>query len=97
MGFCYNCGETLNNELDFSRSDRCPKCGRDTRVCKNCEFYDVTKYNECSETNADRITDKEKSNFCDYFKPASQNKNQNQTLSAAEKAKLQLEALFKKK
>jgi hypothetical protein len=33
-----------------------------------CSFYDPKVYNECKETNADRITEKEKANFCDYFK-----------------------------
>ncbi|EQC51685.1 hypothetical protein M901_2861 [Bacteriovorax sp. DB6_IX] len=32
-----------------------------------CKFYDPTAYNECKETNADRILEKEKANFCDYF------------------------------
>jgi hypothetical protein len=32
-----------------------------------CKFYDPKVYNECHESNADRIVDKEKANFCDYF------------------------------
>jgi len=32
-----------------------------------CGFYDTSAYNECRESNADRILEKEKSNFCDYF------------------------------
>jgi hypothetical protein len=32
-----------------------------------CTFYDLKVYNECRESNADRIVDKEKANFCDYF------------------------------
>jgi hypothetical protein len=32
-----------------------------------CKFYDQQVYNECRESNAERIVDKEKSNFCDYF------------------------------
>jgi hypothetical protein len=33
-----------------------------------CQFYDPKSYNECREPNADRITEKEKANFCDYYK-----------------------------
>ena len=33
-----------------------------------CSFYDPKAYNECREPNADRIVDKEKANFCDYYK-----------------------------
>mgnify|MGYP000450689798 FL=1 len=32
-----------------------------------CKFYDQSAYNECRESSADRIVEKEKSNFCDYF------------------------------
>ncbi|HRK02506.1 MAG TPA: hypothetical protein PLH57_07545 [Oligoflexia bacterium] len=92
---CYSCSKTLD-PLDFNRADRCPHCGRDTRVCRNCIHYDTSKYNECAETTADRVVDKEKSNFCDHFKPG-QPTSKGAGLSAAEKAKLAAEALFKKK
>lgn len=76
-----------------SRSDTCPNCRADIRSCKMCHFYDSKSYNECRESNADRITDKEKANFCDYFKlgsgPADAEK---QRLDALAKAA----ALFKK-
>jgi hypothetical protein len=32
-----------------------------------CTFFDRNSYNECREPMADRITDKEKKNFCDYY------------------------------
>jgi hypothetical protein len=35
--------------------------------CRMCKFFDPKVYNECHETNAERIVDKEKANFCDYF------------------------------
>lgn len=38
------------------------------RCCKMCQFYDPKAYNECREPNADRVVDKEKANFCDYYK-----------------------------
>jgi hypothetical protein len=33
-----------------------------------CQFYDPKAYNECRESSADRVVEKEKANFCDYFK-----------------------------
>lgn len=51
-----------------SRSDTCPHCRTDIRCCKMCDFYDTKAYNECRESNADRIVEKDKANFCDYFK-----------------------------
>jgi hypothetical protein len=32
-----------------------------------CKFYSPKVYNECHESNAERVVDKEKSNFCSYF------------------------------
>lgn len=78
----------------LSRSDICPSCRADVRCCRTCQFYDPKSYNECKEPNADRITDKEKSNFCDYFKlgsssPGDAEKQRQEMLAKAQ-------ALFKK-
>ncbi|MBF0127876.1 MAG: hypothetical protein HQM02_11800 [Magnetococcales bacterium] len=52
----------------FGRSDTCAGCSKDTRVCLNCRFHDPGSYNECRETVAERMVDKERANFCDHFK-----------------------------
>ena len=67
---CYRCSKELSEsfKIMMSRSDSCPHCMADIRCCKMCHFYDPKSYNECRESNADRITEKEKANFCDYFK-----------------------------
>tara|TARA_Y100001001_G_scaffold29527_1_gene24668 strand:- start:196 stop:372 length:177 start_codon:yes stop_codon:yes gene_type:complete len=57
-----------------------------------CHFYDPAAYNECREPAADRIVDKTKANFCDYYQLGSgdhSNNNQSDALAAAN-------ALFKK-
>lgn len=95
MPQCYNCSTELSAS-DYGRQDTCPKCMRSTHACKNCEHFDTSKYNECAETNADRVVDKEKANFCDYFKPSARSGSAT-GLTAAEKARLAAEALFKKK
>lgn len=65
---CYRCGGELKlPEGNVGRSETCPKCGFDVRVCKNCMYYDLNSYNECREPSAERVVDKEKRNFCDYF------------------------------
>ena len=69
-GNCWNCGAELTF-LDYGRGDTCRKCGRDTKTCKGCEFYDPSAHNECRENQAERVLDKERSNFCDYFRPRS--------------------------
>jgi len=67
---CHKCGKPLSDtyKIMVSRSDSCSSCMADIRCCKNCQFYDAKAYNECREPMADRITEKEKANFCDFFK-----------------------------
>lgn len=77
------------------RREECSKCKSDVHCCMNCEFYDVSAYNSCRESSADVVKEKDRSNFCDYFKPSSRtsgtkDKAKNDLLAAAE-------ALFKKK
>lgn len=92
-GKCWSCAHDLTH-LDYGRQESCSKCGKDTHVCKNCIFHDRAYNNECKEPQADRVVDKEKFNFCDYFKPKSDSlggaKSKSDLISAAE-------ALFKKK
>jgi hypothetical protein len=92
-GNCWNCGQALGH-LDYGRQDSCPKCGRDTRVCKGCEFYDKGSNNDCRESQAERVVDKEKSNFCDYFRPRAGSGSGAQSRDSMKAA---AEALFKKK
>jgi hypothetical protein len=93
-GLCWNCGNPLS-PLDYGRGDTCSQCGRDTRVCKGCSFYDKQSNNECRESQADRVVEKERSNFCDYFRPRSSSiSSQTPSRDALRAA---AEALFKKK
>ena len=32
-----------------------------------CKFYDESAYNSCKENQAERIVEKEKANYCDYY------------------------------
>lgn len=92
---CFKCQSQLpeSYNLMVSRSDTCPKCMTDVRCCKMCFFYDPKAYNECKESNADRIVEKEKANFCDYFKfGQNSGSHDQQRLDALAKAA----ALFKK-
>ncbi len=69
---CWKCGAPLAAlPLPFSRAEVCPSCRTDVHVCKQCEFYDVSVSKQCRETIADDVRDKERSNFCGYFKPKS--------------------------
>ena len=89
---CWSCGKSIDAN-NYARLDSCEHCGRDTHVCKNCFFHDRMYNNECKESQADRVVDIEKSNFCDYFKPSDRAGGSATGIDAARAA---AEALFKK-
>ncbi len=97
---CYNCHTklALSKNSIVSRSETCPSCNSDIRCCYNCKFYSTNSYNECKEPQADRVVDKNKSNFCDFFSiSTSREKGQNGSSYEEEKEKIkkQLDSLFK--
>ena len=90
---CAFCGVRLEEPEKIGRSDTCPRCGKDLRCCKQCKFYDPHAYNDCREVLAERIVDKERANFCDYFLPRGSSRG---SVNKVLEAKEALEALFKK-
>lgn len=51
-----------------ARGDECPLCHADLHVCRACEFYESGAHNDCRESSAEFVGDKERGNFCDYFR-----------------------------
>jgi excinuclease UvrABC nuclease subunit len=97
MLVCWKCGASLASlSLPLTRRDVCKQCNADLHVCKLCEFYDISKAKHCKEVIAEEVRDKDRSNFCDYFKPKA-NAHSNKQQSDAERAKSELEALFGRK
>jgi hypothetical protein len=90
---CAFCGEDIGIGDQVDRNDTCSHCGRDLHCCKQCKFYDPHAYNECREVSAERIMDKERANFCDYFIPRGSSRGHINTVQEARKA---LEELFKR-
>jgi hypothetical protein len=93
---CAFCNGVLDITESVSRQDTCPHCQRDLRCCKQCKFYDPRAYNECREVSAERIVDKERANFCDFFVLRG-TKGAGRRSDKVKEAKEALEALFKKK
>ncbi len=58
-----------------------------------CEFYDPSVVEACVEDNAEEVRDKERANFCDYFKPIPDT-YQARDSSAAQAARTELDTLF---
>jgi hypothetical protein len=91
---CFSCGKEISAALGISRRDECVFCHSDVHVCKNCQFYDSSVYNECRESQAEVVREKDRANFCDFFQAGSSN-----SLGKSSAAELlaSAEALFKKK
>jgi len=99
-GNCYSCGRPLNAE-DYPRGSFCPGCRAETRCCRNCEFYSPSQNNRCREPQAERVLDKEASNFCEFFRPRAGGPDQPQSRrpspASGDSAKAAFDALFKRK
>jgi hypothetical protein len=68
---CYRCGESLAAlSLPLSRQDQCPACSADLHVCKMCVHFARHVPRQCREDGAEDVTEKERTNFCDWFKPS---------------------------
>lgn len=91
---CWKCGASLEEVLiPFGRREECPACRTDLHVCRMCEFYDTSVSRSCREPVADEVRDKERANFCGYFKPKPDAYRAKDT-AAADDAKSKLAALF---
>ncbi len=68
MTLCHKCKNEINIPKTVGRKDACPLCQADLRCCLNCSHYNPSYYNQCIESQAERVLDKDRANFCDYFK-----------------------------
>ena len=94
---CIFCGKKVNTSGSISRKDTCPHCDQDLRCCKQCNFYDPAAYNECREVSAERVVDKERANFCDFFTPSGEKRLASTGFNRTQQDdKAALNALFKK-
>jgi hypothetical protein len=91
---CWRCGASLADLTPpIERRDECPVCRAQLYVCKFCEFYDPSVAKQCREPVAEEVKDKERANFCGYFKPNPRAYVPADTASA-NKARAELDVLF---
>lgn len=91
---CWKCGaELVELILPLSRREECPLCAADQHVCKLCQNFDSLVAGQCREDRAEEVTDKERANFCDYFKPQL-NAFKEKTVSENTEARAKLANLF---
>ncbi len=67
MKCCHHCGRELQLLAKVARVDGCPYCHSDLKCCLNCALHDPGANNQCRESQAEWVTDKDKSNFCEFF------------------------------
>jgi hypothetical protein len=94
---CFSC----NAEVALSAGERvgfrdeCESCHTDLHACLNCAHYDASAYNECRESSAERVSDRDRANRCEYFAPGDAGTDAG-TGGGREVAMDLLEGLFKK-
>ncbi|MDC7227152.1 MAG: hypothetical protein PQJ61_10365 [Spirochaetales bacterium] len=93
MSYCYSCGKEFPGDIKVFRSTECPFCGRDVRVCLNCEFYSPGSNYDCREHVSEAVIEKDKANFCDYFRLGA-NKSSGSVKRRAEEARSNFNNLF---
>lgn len=67
MNICFSCKKEVAIGVKTGRTETCPFCNADLHCCLNCRYYDSGAYNQCHEPQAERVIEKDRSNFCDYF------------------------------
>jgi hypothetical protein len=92
---CSKCGEVIESTDRIGIRETCPRCDADLHCCRNCRFYDPGKHNQCAETQAEWVADKEAANYCDYFQPNPILLAKGAAPSKADDAKRKFDSLFK--
>ena len=67
MRCCHHCGRELQVPAKVARTEGCPYCHSDLKVCRNCALHDPAANNQCREPQAEWQTDRDKANFCEFF------------------------------
>jgi len=64
---CWKCGWEWTLSGQPGRSESCPQCRSDLRVCLNCVSYDARAAHQCRDRRAEPVFEKALGNFCEYF------------------------------
>ena len=67
MKSCHHCGREVHVPAKVARTEGCPYCHSDLKVCLNCVLHDPGANNQCREPQTEWVTDKDKANFCEFF------------------------------
>jgi hypothetical protein len=92
---CFHCGRQIEVIERVGFRDNCDACGRSLHACLNCGWYDPAYNNQCREPQAERVVDKDRANFCEYFSPVKVGASRH--LPQPDDIRSKLDALFKKR
>jgi hypothetical protein len=92
---CFQCGAPYQAKDRVGRNAVCLRCGADLHCCLNCRHHNAHAHNECNETQAEWVRDKDRSNYCDYFDPKRGAGPANKD-SSKDDARVRFDSLFKK-
>ena len=91
---CWRCGTALKpDQLPIARLEQCHHCHADLHVCRLCRSWNPRYTSKCSHDHAEPPLDRERANFCQYFRPAA-GVFRNAGVAPGETARTDLEALF---
>ncbi len=93
---CIKCGNPYPLTDRVGRKETCPKCDADLHTCQNCRHYNPNAHNECNETQAEWVRDKDRANFCDYFDPRRGHPRSTGQKTRQDQARARFDDLFKK-
>jgi hypothetical protein len=67
---CWRCGASLAAlSLPFGRTEECPACRSPLHVCRMCVNWAPERPKKCREDDAEEVREKERPNFCDWYRP----------------------------
>jgi hypothetical protein len=64
---CHQCGSEWTLTGQPGRSETCDRCHADMRVCLNCVQYDPRVADQCRESRAEPVLEKDRANYCEWF------------------------------
>jgi len=90
---CSFCGSPLPvGPIGFR--DLCLSCGKELHTCLHCRFYKPGAFRDCAETVPEAVKEKDRMNFCEYFKPDPTRSFDGAAKKAASAAKDAFDGLF---
>ena len=66
---CWHCNSVVTDQpLPLSTYAECRHCRAQLHCCRQCQHFDPRLRADCDEPRAESHSEREKANFCDWFK-----------------------------